>query len=101
VEEISNSMMTPKQVRQFIAFFRDYFRLKAEVLSLSAILETAEQQDQPPVKWREALRLLRDKEEYRNTSQQYEHIFVQFEQKADEVEIANFLDTIPPTEFPN
>jgi len=75
---------------------REHFRLQAEARSLAAILEGAEQVRQPPWKWRDALQQLRLTQSYRNISEQYAQQLAHIEEAADENELSQVIDTLPP-----
>jgi hypothetical protein len=89
--------MTPEQIREMGKLIREHFRLQAEIRSLAAILEGAEQVRQPPWGWRQALKQLRLTESYRKISEQYAQQLTHIEQAADENELRRLIDTIPPT----
>jgi hypothetical protein len=89
--------MTPQQIRETAKLLREHFRLQAEARSLAAILEGAEQVRQPPWNWREALKQLRVTDSYRNISEQYAQRLAHIEEAADENELLQVIDTMPPT----
>ena len=93
--------MEPKQTRQFIKLIREHFRLRAEVITLAAILETAVRLNQPSLGWLKALKLARTEQEYQNTSEQFEPLLAELEQSAEATELDSLLDSIPPTQFLN
>jgi hypothetical protein len=94
-------MMTPKQAKQFIELFREFFRQEAEIKALTTILDAAELSNVAPFKWREGLALLQQQPDYQNFAQKHEHIFAQFEKSADEAEVANLIGTILQNKRPN
>jgi len=88
--------MTPERIRETARLIREHLRLQAEVRSLAAILESAEQVRQPPWAWRDALKQLRRTESYRNISEQYAQQLARIEEAADENELSRVIGTIPP-----
>ena len=93
--------MKLKQTRAFTKVIREHFKLRAEVVTLAAMLEIAEQLNQPPIGWLKALKLARTKQEYRNISEQFEPQLAELERSAGATELDRLLNSIPPAEFLN
>jgi len=93
--------MESKQAHKLVQLAREHFRLLAEIKSLAAILETAERLNQAPIKWLDALKLLRTQPEYRNISEQFEPQLAEVERSAEAIELGRLLDSIPPAQFLN
>lgn len=93
--------MKPEQTHEFVKLIREHFRLRADINTLAAILETAVRLNRPPFGWLEALKLARTKHEYRNISEQFEPQLAEVERSLEEAELDRLLDSIPPTQFLN
>lgn len=93
--------MEPESTQAFVKLIREFFRLQADVRTLAAILQAAEQLDQPPIKWLEALRLARLQPDYRSISEQYAPLLAHIEQSAEANELDRLIKSIPPTQFLN
>jgi hypothetical protein len=93
--------MESESTQAFVKLIREFFRLQAEVRTLAAILQTAEQLDQPPIKWLEALKQARTHPNYRNISEQYAPLLDHIEQSAQANELDRLIKSIPPTQFLN
>jgi hypothetical protein len=80
---------------------RDYARQKADIQSLYAILNLAVDKDSVPNGWFHSLSLLRETEQYRNVSEEFEAAILEVGKCADWLQTQKLLATMLPTHLQN
>jgi hypothetical protein len=80
---------------------RDYARQKADIQSLYAILNLAVDKDSVPNGWLQSLSQLRETEQYRSVSEEFEPAIREVEKCADWLQIQKLLETTLSTHLQN
>ena len=93
--------LSPEITKSFVTVARDYWRLKADINALAAILETARTLQQPPEQWKELFRQAQQTPQYREIAEKFEPQLSKLEKAAEENEVIEILRQFPPSKFPN
>ena len=76
--------MTSESMKAFTDLIREYFRQKADIVSLRAILEGCTRTNAVPNGWEEALKKMRQEPGYQSILQEPEPLFAQLLDAASE-----------------
>lgn len=93
--------MKPESLKVFTDLIREHFRLKAEIVALTAILTACELANEAPLGWQKALRTARTQPGYQNTLRECEPSFAQLQDAADQNDLDRLIKSIPLTNFVN